>query len=330
MQEKQVPFSDVAGRAAVEYGMKGCALMFIRHSDTVTFRVEGPRSGTYLLRVHVPVSRAMGAHGADSSAVSSELLWLEALSQDTDLLLQKPVRNRAGALVTQVPVENAALPVNCTLLQWVDGQPYHRDLESEQTAHQIGEILAKLHVHASGWKIPRRFCRPKRDAGYFEGALRGLHPALSDGRISPSDYSEFETSIDLLTETLRSLDGNRQTHGIMHADTHKGNMLYHYGTIRLIDFSFCAFGNFMFDLGICLSDMKQNLHRDFLDGYRSLRTLPDEHQMLIEGLFVGSMVGTFSHWVAKPRTQEMLATKVPQIARDYAVKFNRGEHFWFS
>ena len=324
------PFTDLARRAVAEYDLQGCTLTFIRHSDTVTFKVDGPGLGAYLLRIHVPVTAAMGAHGADPGAVNSELLWLEALSQDTDLVLQKPVRNRAGALVTQVSAENEVSPVNCTLLHWVDGQPYHRDLESEQTAHQIGQILAKLHIHAGQWEVPGGFKRPKRDIGYFEGVLRGIQPALEDGRVSAPDYSEFETSITLLTEMLRSLDEDRQTYGIMHADTHKGNMLYQDGEIRLIDFSFCAFGNFLFDLAICFSDMKESLHRAFLEGYQSLRTLPDGHQRLIEGFFVGSMVGTFSYWVANPHAQEMLATKVPQIARDYAARFNRGEHFWFS
>ena len=313
-----------------EYDLKSHTLEFIRHSDNVTFKVEGPGSGPYLLRIHVPVTRAMGAHGADSAAVTSELLWLGALSRDTDLVLQKPVRNRAGALVTQVPAENAVQPINCTLMHWVDGQPYHRDLQTERTAHQIGEIFAKLHIHASGWEIPRGFKRPKRDIAYFEGVLSGIHPALSDGRVNPSDFAQYETSIALLTEMLRSVDENRGTHGIMHADGHKGNMLYHDGQIRLIDFSFCAFGDFMFDLGVCFSDMKESLHPAFLDGYQSLRALPEDHQRLIEGFFVGSMVGTFSFWVANPRAQELLATKFPQIARDYAGKFNRGENFWFS
>jgi Ser/Thr protein kinase RdoA (MazF antagonist) len=330
MEEKQIHFNDIARQAVAEYDVQDYTLIFIRHSDNVTFKVESPGLDAYLLRIHIPVTRAMGTHGADARAVNSELLWLEALSQDTDLVLQKPVRNRAGTLVTQVFAENAALPVNCTLMHWVDGQSYHRDLESEQTAHQIGEILAKLHLHASQWQIPEGFKRPKRDIGYFQGVLRGIQPALKNDRISPSDYSEFETSIALLTEMLRSLDEDRHTHGIMHADTHKGNMLYHDGEIQLIDFSFCAFGNFMFDLGICCSDMKESLHRAFLEGYQSLRTLPDDHQRLIEGFFVGSMVGTFSYWVANPHMQELLVTKVPQIAGDYAAKFNRGEHFWFS
>jgi hypothetical protein len=76
--------------------------------------------------------------------------------------------------------------------------------------------------------------------------------------------------------------------------------------------------------------MKESLHRVFLESYQNLRTLPDDHQRLIEGFFVGSMVGTFSYWVANLQAQGMLATKVPQIARDYAAKFNREEYFWFS
>jgi len=329
-EREQLPYIDVARQAVAEYDIKGYSLTFIRHSDNVTFRVESPGLGAYLLRIHVPVTGAMGAHGADPTVVNSELLWLEALSRDTDLVLQKPVRNRAGVLVTSVPVADAAAPVNCTLLHWVEGRPYHRDLESEETARQIGEILATLHRHASQWEIPAGFKRPRRDIAYFEGVLRGVQPALQDGRISPADYSEFERSIALLIEMLRSLDENRQTYGIMHADAHKGNMLYHEGHIRLIDFSFCAFGDFMFDLGICLSDMREGRHRAFLEGYQSLRALPDGHRQLIEGFFVGAMVGTFSFWVANPRAQDMLVAQVPRIAREYASKFNRGVGFWFS
>jgi Ser/Thr protein kinase RdoA (MazF antagonist) len=323
-----IAYNEVASQAVEEYDIWNYSLRFIRHSDNVTFKVECPGLGAFLLRIHVPVTRAMGTHGDDPRAINSELLWLEALSQDTDLVLQKPVRNQRGELVTQIPVENADSPVNCSLLHWVDGEPYLRDLESEGTSQQIGEILAKLHNHASHWAYPDGFTRPKRDIVYFERMLKGIQPALQDGRISPLDYAEFETSIGLLVEMLGPLDENRQTYGIMHADTHKGNMLLHEGVIRLIDFSFCSFGNFMFDLGVCLSDMKPELHRSFMEGYRNWRVLPEHYHRLVEGLFVGSIVGTFSFWVDNPRTQEVLVTKVPQIATNFAARFNRGEFFW--
>jgi Ser/Thr protein kinase RdoA (MazF antagonist) len=329
MPPNQDFFEEVATRALAAYSLDDPQATFIRHSDNVTFKIETPGSTTYLLRIHVPVTTAMGAHGADVEAVTSELVWLEALCEDTDLVLQKPVRNRAGALVTEIPYNGSDTTLNCTLLHWLDGQPYHRDLESEYTAHQIGTLLSKLHLHASVSQIPRHLKRPVRDAAYFESVLGGLRPALEDGRIGSADYAVYEESVGLLTNLMRSLPKSRQTHGILHADTHKGNMLYHDGEIRMIDFSFCAFGYYMFDLGICFSDMKESLHSVCLAGYQSLRKLPKGYQRQIEGFFVGSMVGTFCFWLSNPRAQELLARKVPQIARDYAAKFNRGEFFWF-
>jgi Ser/Thr protein kinase RdoA (MazF antagonist) len=156
-----------------------------------------------------------------------------------------------------------------------------------------------------------------------------INTAVLDGRIRASDYTELKKSISLLIGMMNGLDEDSQEHGIMHADTHKGNMLYNDGKIRLIDFSFCAIGNYMFDLGICLSDMKPELHEFGLQGYQSVRQLPHNYQRLIEGFFVGSIVGTFSFWVPNPNTQDILIRKVPQITRDYALKFNQSEHFWF-
>ena len=330
MAPNQTCFENVVTRALAEYALDGPQATFIRHSDNVTFKVETPGSAAHLLRIHVPVTTAMGTHGADGEAVTSELAWLEALSEDTDLILQRPVRNRAGALVTEISGDGSDTALNCTLLHWLDGQPYRRDLESEATAHQIGRILARLHLHASQWQSPKQLKRPARDAAYFNHVLRALQPALMDGRISAVDFEVYEESIGLLTDLMRSLPQSRQNRGILHADTHKGNMLYHDGEIRLIDFSFCGFGHYMFDLGICFSDMKEPLHSVCLAGYRSLRKLPEGYQRQIEGFFVGSMVGTFSYWVANHRAHELLARKVPQIARDYATKFNRGEFFWFN
>ena len=113
----QATFLDLAKRAIVAYSIGDCSLAFIRHSDSVTYKVEAPDAGTYLLRLHVPIVAAMGTHGADPKAVRSELLWLEALNQDTELCLQQPVRNLEGDLVTQVAHEPGVGPVNCTLLR---------------------------------------------------------------------------------------------------------------------------------------------------------------------------------------------------------------------
>jgi Ser/Thr protein kinase RdoA (MazF antagonist) len=250
------------------------------------------------------------------------------LNRDTDLVLQEPVRNREGELVSSITADDGRV-VHCTLLRWVEGIPYQRDLEMEETARQIGAILATLHNHASRWQIPTGFKRPRRDIPYFREHLDSLLPAVADGYIDQAHYAELSKSIAILTKRMKDLNTSSEHYGILHADAHKGNMLLHEGQIRLIDFSFCAFGHYMFDLGICLGDMKPELHQHCLAGYCSLRALPDGYQELIEGFLLGSAVGAFSFWVANPRTQELLAVKLPQITENFAVKFNRGERFWF-
>jgi len=328
MEQKITKYDEIAKHVLENYELLDPRRSFIRHSDNITYKVSTANSGSFLLRIHVPLTLAMGSHGCDLDMVNSEVTWMLVLGEETNLVIQKPIRNKSGAFVTRISIDDGTT-VNSTLLSWIEGEPYHRDLENEETAYQIGTILATLHNQASRWKIPEGFTRPRRDIPYFEKMLNGLKPAVNDGRISVSDYSELSVSISLLIGMIGSLDEIPELHGIMHADTHKGNMLYHEGKIRLIDFSFCAFGNYMFDLGICLSDMKEELHKFCLQGYQSMRELPDHYPELIEGFFLGSIVGTFSFWVVNPNAQEILARKVPQITRDYAVKFNQNEHFWF-
>ncbi len=341
MEQGSLSFETLARQALAAYRLKEARLafirrmdlirrmVFIRHGDTISYQVETSAGENYLLRLHVPKTQSMGTHGADYSAVNAEMLWLEALCQDTDLVLPQPIRNQSGALVTQVQSPEAGEKINCTLLRWVEGDPYQRDLETADSAFQIGKIAAALHNHASRWQIPEGFTRPDRDIPYFEKMLQGIQPAVTDSRIRSSDYAVLETSVHLLIEQLRAIGKDRQVFGLLHADMHKGNMLLHQGQIRLIDFSFCAFGNFMFDLAICMSDMKKELHPAFLVGYQSLRPLPAGYQSLIEGFFIGSMVGTFSYWVPDPVATVLLTRKVPQIIEEYAVKYNQGAHFWF-
>lgn len=326
MGQNYTSYQMVAEKALQAYGLAWQSLEFIRHSDAIAYRVRDSRSKKYLLRLHIPITLEMDGHGADPSAVRSGLTWLEALCRDTDLILQQPQPNLEGDLVTVIQAEDAQ-SINCSLLSWLEGVPYTHDLESADTAHQIGMILAKLHQHAAGWVLPKGFHRSRRDEDYFWRMLRSLQPAVIDGRIQETDYHVMECSIDRLTGKMA--EWGMQRWGILHADTHKGNMLLDYGRIRLIDFSFCAFGHNWFDMGIALADMNQDLIQACLEGYRVLNDLSAGWQECIEGLFVGSMVGTFSYWVNNPAAQEILQRKVPHIVQEYAIKYNHGERFWF-
>jgi Ser/Thr protein kinase RdoA (MazF antagonist) len=324
MDEKRAMFDRLARCAVQCYAIAPKEITFLRHGDSVAYKVSCA-DGAYLLRLHVPVTAALGSHGADPTMVESELVWLEALAKTTPLLLAVPQRNVDGGLLTQVPAGPGA-DANASLLRWVDGEPYHRDLETEDTAAQIGETLATLHHQAQAWTLPEGFRRPTRDAAHFERHLLALRPAVEDGRIRAVDYDQLAQSVAWLSDYLGVPRARSQ--GIQHADPHKGNLLLDRGRIRLIDFSFCGFGDFLLDLGVALSDMKPELHRACLDGYRKVLPLPDDYARTIQGLSLGTIVGTFSFWEANPRAQDLLRTKVPVISATYAVPFNRGDDFW--
>src|SRR4030066_365776 len=108
MNENQFTFDEIAKQALVNYGLLEPRPTFIRHSDNVTYQVTTANSETFLLRIHIPVTSAMGTHGANYDMVNSEVAWLAALGQETNLTLQKPIRNQSGSLVTCLPKEDGS------------------------------------------------------------------------------------------------------------------------------------------------------------------------------------------------------------------------------
>jgi Ser/Thr protein kinase RdoA (MazF antagonist) len=319
-------FDRLAEQALDAYGLYDAPFIFIQHSENITYRVQAKRK-TFLLRLHVPLTPEMGQHGADPAMIESELTWLDALKR-ARLPVPAGVRNRAGERVTRLKWERTAL--NASLLIWLDGEDYTRARESEVTARQVGDLTGRLHKHASRWRLPKGFVRPERGMPAFRQALESLRPAIADGRIAYSDFRQFESALETLEFHLGHLRKTRQTWGLLHGDLYKGNFIFRAGRLSLIDFSLSAFGCYLFDLAVALSDTREDLRPLLLEEYQKHIRLPKNWQALLEGLYLASMVGTFSFWINSPEAQENLVRRVPLIAREYAAKFNYDERFWFS
>mgnify|MGYP001114264898 CR=1 FL=1 len=151
-----------AFEAVNAYGLAGSSLAFLQHSDTVTFKVTSGAS-TYLLRIHRPITEAMGGHGLDENAVRSELQWLEALNEQTDAPVQRPVRNLDGELVTRVKLDAAGETYHCTVLSWLEGQPYLRDLEREGMTAAAASREGRMRERHAAWREKAFLYRGKRE-----------------------------------------------------------------------------------------------------------------------------------------------------------------------
>jgi Ser/Thr protein kinase RdoA (MazF antagonist) len=70
--------------------------------------------------------------------------------------------------------------------------------------------------------------------------------------------------------------------GLIHADLHLGNALFHRGEVKLIDFDDCGTGPRLYDLAVALWELRDEegyeVFRDaLLDGYREHREIDAAH-----------------------------------------------------
>jgi Ser/Thr protein kinase RdoA (MazF antagonist) len=75
--------------------------------------------------------------------------------------------------------------------------------------------------------------------------------------------------------------------GLIHADLHQENYLFHGKQVRAIDFDDCGYGPFVYDLAVTLSELEHRadyptLRAALLAGYRTVRPFPPRHEPFID------------------------------------------------
>lgn len=330
----------VAETALAHYAVGDARLVFLGHSENVTFRVEaqggrhpGPGEldahGRFLLRIHHPATRFRTDIWQRRDVINSELLWLAALRRDTELVVPNPVRNQTNNFVTEVVIDGAYEPLNCTLLHWVDGRLLG-DKRTPVQASRVGALMARLHQHASQWKLPQGFVRPKYDSEALQASLMNLRPAVRNGIISTADFEVFNTAVQRIHRMVTALGETQHTWGLIHADLHESNYIFYRSEARPIDFSYCGFGHYLFDIAYTLRHLVPENRRSFLSGYQSVRELPNDYQSIVEAFFIGGTVRNYAVLASDPREYNFLSQSVPHATKRIFSKYLKGEPFLFN
>ena len=245
-----------------------------------TFRVETPKrtdhnegngqyvSGRYLLRVHDAIYQT-------SEYIASEMEWLRALREDTDLAVPEPVPNVHGTFMTEAYATDVSEPRVCSLLRWMNGRAYRHASPNRLTA--IGEVMAQLHNHAEGWRPPPGFTRRRLDWDGLLGDESGFD--VSPERVwksQPDSYVElFETVSEKIKAAIRELGDGPEVFGLIHADLHTSNLLFYGNETRVIDFDDSGFGYWVYDMAVSLlQNGRPDLRDHFFQGYARHRPIP--------------------------------------------------------
>ena len=240
------------------------------------------------------------------AAIQSELEWLDALCQDTDLVVPEPQRALDGALFIEAQISGIPQPRRCSLLRWVTGRMIKDGIRPNHY-RTLGRLMAGLHDHSANWQHSTDFTRPRYDWDGLYGDNDFVKASASEAWAQiPDQYLQpFESVVYQVKDVMAEFGQDVDAFGLIHADIGIGaNVLFGGSPLeaRPIDFDDCAFGYWMFNIGVALSEVRQtsDFHRfrdALFDGYSKVRSMPLEQWAHLE-LFIAAWHAFEVFWAA--------------------------------
>lgn len=263
--------SDPIRRALPAYGLpEDMPLTLLNRSENETWR-----AGNLILRLH-----RQGYH--TEGEIASELAWLTALQDLPGLNAVRPIPGAQG-LVSRIDdrfiVAFAALP----------GQELQPGDDLSGWFAPLGEITARLHLHAREWTPPPGFVRKRWDVE----TILGPQPHWGDWRQAQGLDRDGEPLLDRATKALaaqlHAYGTGPEVFGLIHADLRLANLMVDGDRLTAIDFDDCGFGWWAYDLAAALSFIETDprlpdLIAAWVDGYTRTAPLRPEDRAMIPAL----------------------------------------------
>lgn len=290
---------EVAEQALPAYDLSpNSTLRLLNLSENATYAVTDPDTGVQsILRVH-----RKNYHLPHE--IESELDWLEALRNSSDVTVPTVLPARDGRRV--VTVDHAGSQRHVVHFELVPGvEPDEKQL-THTDFHTLGRITAALHDHATTWERPAGFGRFSWD---WEHSL-GDEPRWGRWRaavgVGDAESDVLGRAADLLRRQLEQYGSGPDEFGLVHADLRLANLLVDGDTITVIDFDDCGFGWYFYDFGTAVSFFEDDpavpeWQDAWVTGYRTRRALPAAGEamlpsfVLLRRLLLLAWMGTHSH-----------------------------------
>jgi Ser/Thr protein kinase RdoA (MazF antagonist) len=339
------PFITWAEQALQRYSLGEVNLCFLGHSDNLTFRVEEEGGAIYLLRLHHPVVDYLSGIRQLPEAIESELSWMEALAEEGGFPIQRPVRTKEGRLVASIDVEDVG-SIPCTLLSWLSGVHFSPAAPgADLMVERLGNLVARMHGFAVHWCPPPGFFRPTYDADHFSRVFSRLLRGVDLGVFSEEVFRSLRAVGQALLAETQQLPDDSEHWGMVHADLHVGNFLvnnliatgeedgheapanrFRSDVIVPIDFSFCGFGHYVFDVSVCLAGgLKADLRPAFMRGYRAVRPLPETVLRAVDAYALAGRLSYYAYQIDNPVERTWLQKRIPEVVDCECRQFLRGE-----
>jgi Ser/Thr protein kinase RdoA (MazF antagonist) len=217
-------------------------------------------------------------------------------------------------LLTTVMTAGVPEPRHCVLLRWVPGR-FRRTRLGATALEQVGTFMARLHRHAEGFTPPAGFVRQRWDHAGLLGEALGVDAQKGRAALTPHARRVLDATAERVREAMETLEEGPGVFGLIHADLHQGNYLFHQGAVHAIDFDTSGWGHYVYDVAVTFSTLRTwktypALRAAFMRGYRRVRPLSSAHEARVE-TFIAARLLAHTLWLAGHLDEPMFRERAP-------------------
>lgn len=310
-------YRELAAGALHNWGMTVQALSWLTYSTNAVLALQ-TTDARYVLRLSL-------AGPVKESRLHSELDWLRAIRQLTDLLAPNPVSlSLDGEERLYTSLSHDLLPpphrVYCALFERIDGLSKSARELSTADCRRIGRYLGKLHQDAQV-DSPAGFDRPRLDWQGLFGADSPYQSAGESRALEAGQREIFGQVAGRVGQVMAQLDGERESFGLIHADLLAKNVLFGSNKIAALDFEYSGWGYFLYDLAPLLWQLRGERSADYarlegalLAGYLSARLDASVDREALEAFIAARQLAS-CRWLLQNLHHPQLRDAAPALIR---------------
>jgi Ser/Thr protein kinase RdoA (MazF antagonist) len=289
-----------------KYGVADSEVVLVGASENLTFLIQSPARPPAILRIYRNGHR-------DRASIESELLWMRAVTEDTDIGVPRVLADLQGAYIHNVRTALGA--TYAVMFEKLEGvEPSQDDLKV--WFPRLGRLCAQLHSHALEWRKPSGFVRPRLEWR----TIIGPNAVWGSWRDAPglerNATPMLERASQQLASRMHEYGTSSERFDLIHGDLRLQNLLVTSGRVQVIDFDDCCISWLLYDLATALSLIEdiseaQELLQGWISGYLANRALAPEDLQIIPDLIIMRRLQVLA-WLGSRRDSEVARQWAPQ------------------
>lgn len=265
-------------KALPDWGLgEDTSLRLLTISENATYLATTPDGGKLILRVHRP-------HYHTPEEIRSELAWITALARENIVVTPSPLPARDGSLM--VAFDDGETERLAVAFSFMPGREPDAESNLVHWYGKLGEITARLHVHARCWTMPEGFIRKE----WTFATIIGPEAHWGDWRAAPGLDAQgvaiLEQTAALLKRQVQAYGMAPARFGLVHCDMRAANLLVEGERLAVIDFDDCGLSWYAYDFAASISFFEHEpfvpeLMRAWVEGYRHVAPFAAEDEAML-------------------------------------------------